>query len=178
MYCIFQAIGKLYQVRYGDDFVWILNFIQMLYDTNATTKSHARAEYFRKFGFFTEFLFKCVTTLVYLACISYFLTPIYVYVVQKERIPLIPLYVPGIDENTTIGYTVLMAFHLMLLFVGCAGFVAFEFLLEIIIISSLIFGKVIAMDTERINDDLENEMMADATFRLKNVLLMHQEMAE
>lgn len=78
----------MYQLRYGDDFAWILNFIQMLYDENATTECQTRAEYFRKFGFFTEILFKLLAAVVYLACITYFLTPIYVYVVASERIPL------------------------------------------------------------------------------------------
>lgn len=59
-----------------------------------------------------------------------------------------------------------------------AGYIAFEFLLEIIMISSLMFGKLIAMDTERINDDLDNGMSTVATYRLRNVFLMHQEMDE
>lgn len=168
----------MYHIRYVDDFMWMLNFIQKLYDVHVKTESHARVEYFRKFGLFTEILFKYLAALVYLACIMYFLTPIYVYVMENKRIPFVPLYAPGIDENTTIGYTILMAYHLMLLFTGCAGFLAFEFLLEINIISSLMFGKLIAMDTEQINNDLDNEMMTDATYRLRNVFLMHQEMAE
>lgn len=150
----------------------------MLYNANEITESHCRAEYFRKFGLFTELLFKFLTALVYLACITYFLTPIYVYLMDGERNSLFPLYAPGIDENTTIGYAILMVFHLMLLFVGCASCVAFEFLLEIIIISSLIFGKLIAMDSEQINANLENEKLIDAMHRLKSTLLMHQEMAE
>lgn len=104
--------------------------------------------------------------------------PIYVYVVENNLVPLMPIFLPGIDETTTSGYVQLMIIQLIQITVCVMGFLAFEFLLEIIIISSMIFGKLIALETELINNDLENGMILNATYRLKNILLMHQEMSE
>ena len=94
----------MYQTRYVDDYMWILNFIQKLYNAHAKTECHDRAEYFRKFALFTEYLFKCLCIVLFSAIILYFLMPIYVYVVENKLIPLMPLYLPGIDETTISGY--------------------------------------------------------------------------
>lgn len=79
----------------------------------------------------------------FLAVVMFFCTPVYVYFTEKQLVPLIPQYVPGIDERTAVGYVILMAYHLIEFTLGMAGFIAFEFLLEIIIISSLMFGKLV-----------------------------------
>lgn len=169
---------KLYHIRYTDIYIWILNSIQSLYDIHAETKSPTRAEYFRKCGLFTEVLFKVLAATLSLACMLYFLMPIYMYALEKQLVPLIPFYLPGIDENTIGGYSILMIFQTTIFLFGVPGFVACEFLLEIIIISSLIFGKLIALDTEHIDTDLKNGVTRNATYRLRNVLAMRQEMIE
>lgn len=168
----------MYHIRYADDFVWILNFIQLLYNVHAKTECHVRAAYFRKFAMFTELLFKFLAAMVSCSLIVFLIAPVYIYFAEKKLVPIVPIFIPGVDENTTVGYCILMTFHLMLFMLGLVGYLAFEFLLEIITISSLIFGKLISMDTERINDDLDNELLTDAVHRLRNVILMHQEMSE
>lgn len=148
-----------------------------MYNIHANTGSHARAEYFRKFAMFTEFLFKFLSFMLLVAVIFFFIVPVYVYVMENKLVPLIPLYMPGIDETTTTGYLLLLLLHSAQILMSVIGFLAFEFLLEIIVINSMIFGKLIALDTELINNDLENGMRHDAIYRLKNIFMMHQEMA-
>lgn len=173
---VFQAVGKIYHVRYYEDYVWCLNFIQKLYNVHANARSRARTEYIQKCAIFTEFLFKFILVVVLLALLVYFLYPLYVYVTKNKLIPLGPLYLPGIDETTTTGYLILFMFHCALIYVALVGFSAFELLMEIIVISSLIFGKLIAIDTELISNDLIDERRRDAIHRLSNLFLMHQEM--
>lgn len=173
-----QTIVKIYHLQYADDYFWLLNFIQLLYDMHAKTTSPTRAEYLRKCGLFTEWLFKFLATMFTMACMLYFFMMIYMYAMENELVPLIPLYLPGVDENTIAGYSILMIYQATIFLFGIPGFVACEFLLEIIIISSLIFGKLIALDTEHVNNDLANGMTRNATYRLKNVLAMRQEMVE
>lgn len=168
----------MYHIRYADDFIWILNFIQKLYTENANTKSHARAEYFRKFGLFTEILFKLIAMAIISICMMLFSSPIYAYFINDELVPFIPLYMPCMDETTLIGYTLLMIFQLFVFIIGNLFFLSFEFLLDVIVISSLIFGKLIALDTEQVNSDLKKKKFIDAKHRMRNVFLMHQEMSE
>lgn len=168
----------MYHIRYEEDYLWSLNFIQQLYNIHAKTASPARAEYFRKFAMFTEFLFKFLTFVLLMAVIFFFIVPIYVYATENRLVPLIPLYLPGIDETTNTGYMLLLLLHSTQTVMCVIGFVAFEFLLEIIVINSLIFGKLIALDTEMISNELENGMRHNAIYRLKNIFIMHQEMAE
>lgn len=80
--------------------------------------------------------------MVFLAVVMFFCTPVYVYFTENQLVPLIPQYVP-IDARTAVGYVILMAYHLIEFTLGMAGFIAFEFLLEIIIISSLMLGKLV-----------------------------------
>lgn len=113
-----------------------------------------------------------------MASVFFFLMPIYMYVMENERIPLMPFYLPGIDETTISGYSVTMVYQSIIFLIGIPAFLAYEFLLEVMIMSSLIFGKLISLDTERINDDLKCGMICNATYRTRNILMMHQEMIE
>lgn len=178
LFAKFQAIGKMFHIRYADEYLWSLNFIQKLYNVHAKTESHDRAKYFRKFAMCTEFLLKFFTCVVLLALLLPFLVPIYIYVMENKLVPVCPFYLPGIDENTTAGYIILLTFHLTACCIGIVGYAAFEFLLDTVVISSLIFGKLIATDTGLISNDLDNEKRRDAIYRLRNVFLMHQEMCE
>lgn len=168
----------MYHIRYADDYLWILNSIQTLYVVHAKTESPTRAEYFRKCALFTEWLFKFLASMLIMASMLFILMPIYMYAVENDRILLMPFYLPGIDENTITGYTMTMAFQTSMLLFGIPGFLAFEFLLEIIILSSFIFGKLIALDTAHMNDDLKSKVIQNATHRLRNILMMRQEMIE
>lgn len=131
-------------------------------------------------GFVTEIVFKLMFSAYFLATIAFFMLPIFVYVVTGEIIPIAPIYVPGIDENTVSGYVALVGIHTLCLFFAVVGFIVTEFLVAIVIMSTMIFGKLIAADMKLINEDVERvePNILHATLRLKNVLLMHQEMCE
>lgn len=168
----------MFHIRYADDILWILNYIQKLYNANAETKSQTRAEYFNHFGLFTEILFGLLTCGIILICIMLCSAPIYAYFMDGELVPFLPIFMPCMDETTPIGYAMLMIFQLFVFLVGNSFFLSFEFLLDVMVISSLIFGKLIALDTEQINNDLKRKMFNDAKFRLRNIFLMHREMSE
>lgn len=170
----------MYHIRYTDDFNWIIRKIQNLYKVHITTKSPDRIAYFRNFALFTEVLFKLMI-IAYSTCIlAFFSIPIFVYLTTSELVPVLPLYLPIVDESTTVGYTILTIYHISCAILATIGFTAIDYFMAIVITSSLIFAKLISSDLQEMNIDLlENDaglMAAKARFR--NVLLMHQEMGE
>lgn len=175
-----QALMRLTHANYAEDFQWTISFILDLYKINSKIQSRDRFEYFQKISSFTEILFKVVISTIACSFFVFLFYPIYMYFFQGQLIPIVPLFLPGIDENTLIGYTVVTIYHLALAFVGMIGFSSFEFLIAIIIISSLIFAKLISIDLVQINADLKEKNPGSVTVkgRLLNVFLMHQQMDE
>lgn len=158
----------------------MITTIQNLYNVHTDTESRTRAKFMHQCAFVTEIVFRLMFSTYILAIFAFFMLPIFVYLVTGELIPIAPIYIPGIDENSVSGYVSLLGFHTSLFFVAVLGFIATEFLLAIVIMSTMIFGKLIAADMKLINDDLEQEKpnVLHARLRLKNLLLMHQEMCE
>lgn len=171
---------KLYNVNTREsELKYVMRFLQQLYKVHITTKSHARKEYFERFSLFTEYFFKILMIPYYSADFLFFVYPIYVYYTQNELIPLIPLYVLGLDENTETGYIVLVffQFHLIVMFV--VGLFLADYFFAILIISSLIFEKRMSWEMEKINTDLqEKDTKLFVSGRLRNMLQIHQEAME
>lgn len=168
------------QARHAEDFYWIISLIQDLYKINTKTNSIERVAYFQKFALFTEMLFKAMISSFAISCFIFLLYPIYIYMFTGQLIPIAPLYLPGVDVNSIIGYTITSCYHIALFVVAIIGFSSLEFFVAIIIISSLIFAKLISIDLMQINKDLNDEETESIMIkgRLLNVFLMHQKMNE
>lgn len=177
---LLQGLGKLYHIRYASDLVWMITSIQKLYEVHTNTEFRTRAKFMHQCAFVTEIVFKLMCSLYIMAIFAFFMLPAVVYVFTGELIPIAPIFIPGIDENTVTGYVLLAVFHTSIFLVADFGFIATEFFLAIVIMSTMMFGKLIAADMQLINDDLEQAEpnILHARLRLKNVLRMHQEMCE
>lgn len=171
---------KLRNSKYAEHFHWTISLIHDLYKIHSNTKSRDLAEYFDKFACFTEILFKLMMVGFVVSAFVFMLYPIYMYFVEGELIPIIPLYLPFLDEKTIIGFILLNLYLLVVTALGVISFSAIEFLMAIIIISSLIFAKLISIQLQNINIDLQDDdcVMLTVIGRFRNIFLMHQEMGE
>lgn len=169
----------MYSIQYVEDIQWVIYFIQDIYKANITTESVERSEYFRKFALFTEYFFKFILYF-YLSTISTSLVyPIFVFITQNEFFPIMPLYLPYIDETTVVGFTIISIYHIILISLVSFGIVAIDFFLAIIIISSLMFAKIISLEMHEIHVDLDEKGSQIAIkARFRNILRMHKEMCE
>lgn len=173
----FQCLVKLFHIRYIDDLQGTIRSIQNLYKIHSKTKSIERIEYFEKFAFVTEVLFKGMTIVYISSTFTFYFYPVYMYLYENEIVPIIPLYLPAIDENQFTGYVILCVIHVTVLNLATFGVLACDFFIAIIIISTLIFAKLISLDFEQIDMDLmKNASPLRITGRFRNILLMHQEM--
>lgn len=174
---ISQGMIKLYHIRYVDDLQWILRFVQKLYKVHIKTASAERQQYFNNFAMVTEYLFIVMTTAYLLSVFTFFPYPVYMYLFENEVVTIIPIYLPFVDHTQFVGYCVLGAFHIVLFIFATLGILACDFFMAINIISTLIFSKLISLDLQQIDIDCEQKcstLMVKG--RLRNVLLMHQEM--
>lgn len=170
---------KLYNIHYVDDIQWVIYFIQDIYRAHITTTSPERREYFRKFAMITDYMFKIIL-FMYLSTVSTcFMYPFLVYFTQNEVVPIMPLFIPGINENTTFGFIILTIYHIFMILLASFGVVATDFFLALIIISSLIFAKIISLELQQIHIDLEEkDSRLKVKSRFRNILRMHKEMCE
>lgn len=96
---ISQGVAKMYNAFYAEDFHWTICLIQDLYKIHAKTKSRELAEYFEKFAVFTEILFK-IMIIAFVSCtMTFFLYPFYMYFIKGELMPMMPLYLPFVNET-------------------------------------------------------------------------------
>lgn len=173
----FQCTLKVYHVRYLDDILWLIQFIESMYKKNITTKLPERIDLFRMFSFITKYLFIGLM-IIYIISMGTFLTlPIYMYYVENKIVALVPVYFPGINESTFIGYIELLIFHGIVVFLALVGIYAVDFFMVIIAIRSHIFSKLISFEFKQINIDLEEKEPEIMIWgRIRNVLQMHQEL--
>lgn len=173
----FQCTLKVYHVRYLDDILWLIQFIESMYKRNITTKLPERIDLFRMFSFITKYLFIGLM-IIYIISMGTFLTlSIYMYYVENKIVALVPVYFPGINESTFIGYIELLIFHGIVVFLALVGIYAVDFFMVIIAIHSHIFSKLISFEFKQINIDLEEKEPEIMIWgRIRNVLQMHQEL--
>lgn len=172
-----QSSIKLYHIRYVDDLQWILRFVQKFYKIHVKTGSAERIQYFNTFAMATEYLFIVMTTLYLLSVFTFFPYPVYMYLFENEVVTIVPIYLPFIDHTQFVGYCIVGAFHITLFIFATLGILACDFFMAIVIISTLIFSKLISLDLQQTDIDCAQKS-AEITVkgRFRNVLLMHQEM--
>lgn len=103
--------------------------------------------------------------------------PVFVYFTQNKIVPIIPLYVPIINEKTTVGFVILTIYHILLIFL--ASVAATDFFLALVIVSSIIFAKLISLELQQIHADFnENDTTLARKCRFRNILRMLKEMCE
>lgn len=118
-----------------------------------------------------------MATLYALAVFSFFLYPLGMYFMENERVPLVPVFLPFIDENTSVGYTILCSIHLIAFVAGTMGTLCCDFIIAACILNTLVFARIISLEMNEINIDLlENVKKIHIQARFRNILCMHQEM--
>lgn len=167
-------------IRYAEDMQKMMRTLQNLYKVQMGLDSIERTEYFRKFSFFTEILFIAMVVGYYACGLCFLSYPIIMFLANGELFPVFPMFLPFVNENTNIGYTILTIYHIIFVIMPMAGLAGVEFFIAVFMISSLLFAKLITLDAQQINIELsaEKSEKMKIKYRLRNILLMHKEMSE
>lgn len=167
---------KIYSIRYADIIVGLVDKLVNIFEVNSKIRIHGRQEMLKRFLIFTEYLFKVGIVLYIIATSGYFLYPIYYYVTFHKIVPLLPSYLPFVDEDTIIGLIILIIFDLNVIIYGLLGSACSDFSFTMVIVNVPILGKIMGDNIIELNDLLENRTdnrIIKAKF--KNILLQHLE---
>lgn len=171
---------KMYSVKYGKMVVDLMNKLVDIYTANSKTTSRNRSIVIQKFATITKIVIKGGLTLYVLAGCFYLLNPLYSYHWRNEIVPLVPLYMPFIDENTTIGFTILTSIHLVFLALAVIGSACTDFMFVMIIVNMPLLSSIFSDNIGELNAILREETVDESLVKtkFKNILLLHREFME
>lgn len=114
------------------------------------------------------------------AAASFFPYPIYMYVFKNERVPLLSMYIPGIDETTVSGYLILICVQVPLMFMAIVGMTSCDIMYAMMLINIPILARLVEDEINEMNEMLEKMAVKVHIWkhRLRNLLVMHQEMTQ
>lgn len=171
---------KMFSVKYSQVLKSLMNKQVDIYAANSSNVSSQRAILAQQFSTISEWILKIGFSLYTLAGMFYLLNPLYSYFWLDKIVPLIPIYMPFIDENTQIGFVVLTLMHLQFMILTLVASAAVDFMFIILIFNMLFLAKLFTNDVDELNDTLREEKVDKvvAKAKLLNILLMHQEIFE
>ncbi|XP_053668459.1 putative odorant receptor 83c [Anopheles marshallii] len=97
-----------------------------------------------------------VTTVLYTSSLLIFaLYPAYMYFVVGVKVPIFPLYVPGIDIYSAYGYGMTNTCHMAIAVYGCLGAIASDNLFMMFVLHFVTYVELFRIECEQFQDDLK-----------------------
>lgn len=167
-------------VQYGPILVQAMDKITDIYAENTKTDKRDRLLLMRKFSLITEIVLKAGCALYFCAGVFYFLNPLHSYFFKNKLIPLLPLYMPFIDEHTKSGFIILGAVHVAIIISTVIASACSDFMFVMIIVNIPVLSTIFSDNVGELNDILRNENVdfSAAKAKLRNILLIHREIFE
>lgn len=105
---------------------------------------------------------------------------LYSYFSLNKIVPIMPVYMPFIDENTQIGFVELTIIHLEFIVATVIGSAAVDFMFIMLIFNILFLARVLTDNADELNAILRKDKVDRhvAKAKLVNILLMHREIFE
>lgn len=171
---------KIYSIRYAHLIVGLVNKLIGIFRVNSKVITHGRQEMLDRYLTYTEYLFKVGIALYFFASTGYFVYPFYRYKVYNEIIPILPNYLPYVDENTNTGFIILTIFHLNLIVLGALGTACSDLSFTMVIVNVPVLGNIFTDNIKDLNDILKEKRpnLPMMKARLLNIFLQHREIAE
>ncbi len=99
-----------------------------------------------------------IVSVAYFICIIIFVSPIFInYILYRERILFIELYIPGVDHHTFFGYILTTIMQLIMTFYGGVAYI----IIDIMIISYsyfiLILNQMFKIQIDELAEILKNK---------------------
>lgn len=105
--------------------------------------------------------------------------PIYMYFIEHQKVPVLVLYIPGIDENTEFGFWMLNSLNFMMMILGSFGMSATDIFYALMLCNIPIMARLIEDEINELNEIIEENITSTPVWKSKfrNILMMHREMA-
>lgn len=173
----------MYNARYSLDFLRLIEFIDHLFKVHLKTKSEKRQKLFEKFAVYNYYMI-VGALLTYSSTILLFIPyPIYLFIFEDGREPIVSLFIPGVDEKQLNGYLITSTFQMLVAIFTMFGLVCVDSFYAIILLNVPIQSQLIEMECLELNkllkeDDVKKENKKRPHIwkqRFYNILLMHLE---
>lgn len=171
---------KMYANRYRAIILEMVLKIISIYEQNSPKSERRRLELCTKFANYTEIIFLGGMVLYTISVTTYLLPPLYIYLTEQRVELILPVFIPGVDENTDTGKVIHYTFHLTCIILAFFGSTSSDFTFTMIIINAPVMAKILGINVGELN-----EMMAEKKpdplmikFKFRNILLIYREMAE
>lgn len=171
---------KIYYIQHDGKAFGLINSLEFLFKDNIITKAIEHLKFLRIASIMCDAITKIITGLyVVFILLFFFGYPLISYFVYEEIQPIVPVYIPGIDESSTAGFIIMTTFHVIFVTFGGISFAAIDCVCVIIILGAVIYGFLIKLDANALNDELRNNGgdRISVKVRFRNILMMQREMA-
>lgn len=131
-------------------------------------------------GFFIGFA-KIMCVLVTYVAVFIIMRPLVVYWLSNELIMMVPIWLPGVDETTTLGYIITFAFHLCDALLSAVGSVGADVLFIAFVLHLWPMCEIFDRTFQMINDAAQfRTFRSSAELRrfVRNAAQMHKEMCD
>lgn len=165
-------------MRYAQLIITVSDKIVDVYEQNANTKSRGRAMVLQEMSLISESTLIRGTIAYMLVGMLHFINPIYGYFWQAELKPLVPLYIPFVDEKTALGFISLLLIQSFQLFVGLVSSACADFPFLIVAMNIWAFSTIFAeyvIDLNDVIEHAENANMPLIKTKLQRIIEMHND---
>lgn len=170
----------MYCMKYSNLLVDLMNKEVDVYEANSNNVSSKRAILAHQLSTICEWIFKCGLALYACAGMFYLVNPLYSYFWLNEIVPVMPIFMPFIDENTQTGFVQLTIIHLVFITTSVIGSGASDFMFILLIFNMIFLARILTDNANELNAILRKDKVDRrvAKAKLVNILLMHREIFE
>lgn len=107
------------------------------------------------------------------------LYPLFVYVIRRDLVPMLPMFVPGIDETTNLGFAILSGLHIMWATQGAVGLMFADMFYSLILLHVWPMVDIFGSMFEQMNTAILARPKLTESLEIKlwlgNIIKTHQE---
>lgn len=155
--------------------------VDKIIDVYAANKAHVsrkRHKLLQMLSTLTELFLKFGIVCGFCCGMVFIINPFVTYVWLNEMRPMIPIYLPFIDENSMGGFVLLTLIQIIFIVTGVIGTVSVDFLVFMIVLNVPIFSNIFSDNVCDLNDILngnDDDRPVLMKTKLRNLFFMYDE---
>lgn len=155
-----------------------ISFIERLFREHIKTESRARLLLFNRFALYSDLMVKLGMAAYIGSALLLLPYPIYMYFFENQKVPVLSLYIPGIDEETDFGFWLLNSINFPITILATFAMSATDIFYALIICNIPIMARLIEDEIIQLNEIIAVTENGDLPWihRFRNILMMHREM--
>lgn len=105
--------------------------------------------------------------------------PVFVFVIRGQFVPMLPMFVPGIDESSSGGFAMLSVLHVFWTIQGAVGLLFADMFYSLILLHIWPMVDIFGSMFEQLNEAIVQRPKLEKSFVvrmwLRNIIMAHRE---